>query len=86
MSSPHLAYYYFDSCPFCMMVQRTIEKLGVEVEYCDIYSDQTHLNKLIEDTGRRTVPCMYIDGTPMFESYDIIAWLETNISTLKKKA
>ena len=32
----------------------------------------------MKQTGRNTVPCLYIDGKPMFESRDIAAWLETN--------
>ena len=68
------------------MVLRTIDELGVEVELRDIYSNNEHLNKLQSDTGRRTVPCLYIDDKPMFESSDIMAWLNSNASNLKKKA
>ncbi|MFT6069661.1 MAG: glutaredoxin [Bacteriovoracaceae bacterium] len=86
MSTPHLALYYFESCPFCVMVLRTIEKLNIDVEYRDIFSVKEHLNKLVSDTGKQTVPCLYIDGKPMFESSDIMDWLEQNASNLKKKA
>lgn len=86
MSQPKLALYYFASCPFCVMVLRVIDKLNIDVEYRDIYASQDHLNKLVSDTGRRTVPCLYIDGKPMFESSDIMMWLEENTSNLKKKA
>lgn len=86
MSSPHLALYYFESCPFCIMVLRVIDKLSLDVEYRDIYSDQEHANKLMKDTGKRTVPCLYIEGKPMFESADIMAWLEEHAPTLSKKA
>jgi glutathione S-transferase len=27
-------------------------------------------------TGRGTVPCLFVDGAPMFESAEIVAWLE----------
>lgn len=86
MSQPHLALYYFDTCPFCVMVLRTIDELNLDVDYCDIHSGPEHLNKLQTDTGRRTVPCLYIDGKPMFESSDIMAWLKQNSENLKKKA
>ncbi len=86
MSAPHLALYYFDSCPFCVMVLRTIEKLNIDVEYRDIFSVKEHLNKLVSDTGKQTVPCLYIDGKPMFESSDIMDWLAQNAPNLKKKA
>jgi len=36
----------------------------------------------IKETGRTTVPCLYIDGKPMFESNDISNWLEQNINNI----
>lgn len=73
-----LELYKFDSCPFCHMVMDFIEKNNIQVEYKDIQKEREHLDKLIADTGRRTVPCLYIDGKPMFESKDIMSWLEQN--------
>ena len=84
MSSPKLEYFYFDSCPFCQMVQQLIEKHRIKVEYCDIHANKEYLDKLVHDTGRRTVPCLYIDGNPMHESQDIMAWLEANLDNLEK--
>ncbi|MBK26443.1 MAG: NrdH-redoxin [Halobacteriovorax sp.] len=86
MSSPKLALYYFESCPFCVMVINLINQLNLDVEFRDIFTNQDHLNKLMSDTGKRTVPCLYIDNKPMFESSDIMAWLEENSSNLSKKA
>ena len=31
---------------------------------------------LIEHGGKEQVPCLFIDGKPLYESLDIIAWLE----------
>jgi len=42
------------------------------------------MEKLKKDTGRTTVPCLYIDNNPMFESYDIMEWLKTNKDKLEK--
>lgn len=66
------------------MVSRVIDKHNIKVNYCDIYASKEHLEKLESDTGRRTVPCLYIDGKPMHESADIIAWLESNLDNLEK--
>lgn len=49
----------------------------------DILEDQEALEKHIAKTGKRTVPCLYIDGNPLFESSDIIDWLDKNQSDLK---
>lgn len=81
---PQLALYYFDSCPFCQLVLRVIDQLNLDVQRCDITADQNHLNKLVKDTGRRTVPCLYIDNKPMHESADIVRWLQKNADQLAK--
>ena len=84
MSAPKLEYFYFESCPFCQMVMQVIDKHSIKVEYCDILASKEYLDKLVGDTGRRTVPCLYIDGKPMHESRDIMAWLEANLDNLEK--
>jgi len=63
-----------------------LDRLEIEIEMCDIRADVNHLNKLVNDTGRRTVPCLYIDGRPMHESADIVRWLEANAAKLSKNA
>lgn len=66
------------------MVDAQIKRLNIKVEYCDIYGDQAHLERLVRETGRRTVPCLFIDGTPMHESRDIVEWLQKNSDKLPK--
>jgi glutaredoxin 3 len=80
-----LELYYFDSCPYCQIVLRTISKLGLEskITFNDTMKNSSHREKLIKDTGRATVPCLYIDDKPMHESSDIADWLETHASELK---
>ncbi len=55
-----------------------IDQLGIKLTYCDIMNDTSALERHINTTGRRTVPCLYIDDKPMFESQDIINWLIAN--------
>lgn len=43
--------------------------------YYDIIDDPHAKERLIQATGRQTVPCLFIDGKPMHESRDIAAWL-----------
>lgn len=86
MTVPLLELYYFDTCPYCQRVLRAIEKHNIKVSFLDIYENTKHMQKLMHVTGRKTVPCLFIDGDPMFESLDIIAWIENNLSRLEKKA
>ena len=84
MSSSKLDYYFFPSCPFCQRVSSVIKELKVKVTEHNIMANENDLKKLVSDTGRRTVPCLYIDNKPMHESADIIDWLRANQSSLEK--
>ncbi|MEA9356828.1 glutaredoxin [Bacteriovorax sp. PP10] len=84
MSAPKLDFYYFESCPYCQRVIKVIDKHKIKVNWMDIHKDSAHAKKLQADTGRTTVPCLYIDGEPMFESLDIMKWMESNLDNLDK--
>lgn len=84
MNTPKLEYFYYDACPFCQMVNSVIKQLNIKVDYKNILEDQANLERLVGDTGRRTVPCLYIDNKPMHESADIMKWLQENVDRLEK--
>ncbi len=86
MKTPELDFYYYDSCPYCQRVLGTIKKNNIKVNYKDIHEGTVNMQKLLQITGRRTVPCMFINGDPMFESLDIMNWLEKNLDNLEKTA
>ena len=46
------------------------------VTYKDIIQDPEAEKTLIAVGGKRQVPCLFIDGKPLYESLDIIKWLE----------
>lgn len=70
-----------DSCPYCVKVQMLIEELGVEdqIEQLDISKDLSARKRLIEVGGKQQVPCLFIDGKPLYESSDIINWIDINL-------
>lgn len=84
MKSPVLELYKFDACPYCQRVMKVIEEKKIKVTYLDIYENTNNMQKLMLITGRKTVPCLFIDGDPMFESLDIIQWLENNLERLDR--
>jgi glutathione S-transferase len=71
-----LALYKYDTCTYSLRVMRAIERLGLEVEFRDVRLDREHRSALQARTGRTMVPCLIIDDTHLFESVDILAWLE----------
>jgi glutaredoxin len=83
-----LEFYYFDQCPYCQIVLSALRVTGLEsqVVFNDILDNPHHKERLIKDTGRATVPCLYIDGKPMHESKDIAAWLHKYAKELQGPA
>ena len=79
-----LKLYYFETCPYCQIVLQVIDQLKLKVYLVDIHQGVDNRHYLFEKTGRYTVPCLFIDGSPMHESYDIINWLKNNQDRLDK--
>ncbi len=77
----NLELYYFPECPYCQRVLHKIDELGVQdkITLRNIFEDRNAYEKHVRLTGRKTVPCLYIDDQPMFESADINQWLEENL-------
>ncbi len=71
-----LTLYQYAACPYCQRVLRALPRLGVDVELKDTRNEPSARRELLDLTGRTQVPCLVIDGKPMFESADILAWLE----------
>lgn len=81
-----LELYYFPQCPYCQIVLSALRVTGLESEVTllDIHDEPKNREKLIHDTGRGTVPCLYIDGKPMHESKDIANWLHNYAKELQE--
>ena len=73
-----LVLFKFDACPYCRVVQRALQQLGLDIEQRDTRLEPRFREQLHRRTGRTQVPCLFIDNQPMFESLDIVAWLEEN--------
>ncbi len=74
-----LELYKMDPCPYCRKVMNYISSTGrTDIEYKDILDSEEAERTLIAVGGKRQVPCLFIDGKPMYESMDIIHWLEAH--------
>ncbi|WP_371188850.1 glutaredoxin family protein [Thalassotalea maritima] len=72
--------YQLNACPFCVKVRRAIKRQGLNIELRDIKTG-SHLDDLVANGGKRTVPCLRIehqDGRTewMYESKDIVQYLD----------
>jgi glutaredoxin 3 len=62
-------------CPYCQMAERLLRSKGVEVEKIRIDLDPERRAEMMEKTGRRTVPQIYV-GTTHVGGYDDLAALD----------
>ncbi len=74
-----LVLYKSDTCMFCHMVFRVVDTLQLPVEYRDIRQNSATRQELIELGGKAQVPCLAINGKPLYESADIITFLQEEV-------
>lgn len=53
--------YTTSSCPFCIRAKRLLEARGIPFEEIDVGNDDALREEVIQRTGRRTVPQIFID-------------------------
>lgn len=77
--------YQFYACPFCIKTRRAIRRLNIHIETRNAQIPGQHRNDLENLGGKIKAPCLRIqrDGQDkwMYESNDIIAFLEQQFST-----
>lgn len=74
-----LRLYVLPGCPFCAKVDAFLDENGLEVEHLDV-TQGTNGEDLVRIGGKRQCPCLLIDGRPLYESDDIIAYLSGRVS------
>jgi glutaredoxin len=70
-----LELYYLPTCPYSLKVLSFIEKNGIAIELKST-TEPENREKLLNVGKKNQVPCLFIDGKPLYESDDIIAYLE----------
>ncbi len=65
-------------CPYCAKVENFVEEENINIDIVNIEEDREAMIKLIEEGGKRQVPCLYHDGEYLYESDDIIDFLRDN--------
>lgn len=62
-------------CPYCVQAKALLQRKGVAYEEVDVGADDALREKMVEASGRRTVPQIFINGTPI-GGYDELYTLE----------
>lgn len=72
---PNLVLYMRPTCPYCVRVLRFMRERGLDISTRDIGADPSAQEELVRVGGKSQVPCLFIDGKPLYESMDIISYL-----------
>ena len=74
MTAPAITMYTTGTCPFCIQAVRYLKAKGVDsIEFIRVDLDPSLRLTMMERTGRRTVPQIYIDGVHVGGYEDLVA-------------
>lgn len=74
-----LTLYKSDTCGYCHMVLRVVEDLRIPVRLQDTMRDAGAYETLLEKGGKTQVPCLFINGEPLYESAAIIEFFRKQV-------
>ncbi|MCB0044608.1 MAG: glutathione S-transferase N-terminal domain-containing protein [Caldilineaceae bacterium] len=74
-----LLLYKMDACPYCIRVMNFMQANQIEIPQRSTDTDPAARADLIEAGGKAQVPALQIDGEILYESGDIIAWMEEHL-------
>jgi glutaredoxin len=74
-----LILYYKPTCPYCQKVFRFMESAGITIPLKNTVEGNNR-QELIDIGGKPQVPCLMINGEPLYESDDIVEWLKSNVA------
>lgn len=77
--------YTTPSCPYCVRAKRLLKERGLAYEEFDVATDDELRVSVMQRSGRRTVPQIFIDGKSI-GGYDELAELDAagELATLAK--
>lgn len=67
--------------PYCHHSQRVIEYINaqkIKLKLVNVANDDVAKKNLKEKGGQMMVPCLFIDGRPLYDDEEIIQWLQKN--------
>jgi glutaredoxin 3 len=70
---PKVQVYSKQNCPYCVRAKALLQKKNVPFEEIDIEHDDEKRAWLVEASGQRTVPQIFVDGRPLGGYTDIDA-------------
>jgi glutaredoxin len=79
-----MALYYKPSCPHSQRVLAYMKSHNISIPLKNVAANPQAKKELEILGGHMIVPCLIVDGTPIYDDTDIIDWLKNNSSNLQK--
>ena len=79
----NLVLYYTTYCPYSQKVLKYLKKIHKQLPMKNLANDPLAKEELKKVGGKMQVPCLVIDGNPMYESNEIIHWLSQHQDELR---
>lgn len=70
--------YYSPRCPYSKKVLAYLKQNGITIPMKNVNADASAKKELLEQGGYLIVPCLIVDGNPIYDSSHIIEWLSEN--------
>ncbi len=61
----HIKVYSTHHCPWCVRAKALLDARGLDYEEINISADTDRTREMVERSGRRTVPQIFIDDQPI---------------------
>lgn len=78
-----LQLYYSPYCYYSQKVLNYLKGIHKTVPLKDVMHDAGAKTELLRQGGKPQVPCLFIDGYPLYESDNIITWLSEHKECLE---
>jgi len=65
--------YTTTSCPYCQRAKQLLDRKKIAYEEVDVTNDTVLRDKMVADSGRRSVPQIFINGQPIGGCDDLYA-------------
>ncbi len=78
--NPKITIYTKGFCPFCIAIKNFLVAKQLDFEDIEVSSQPELHREIIQKTGHRTVPAVFVDDTFIGGSEDFYEWYAQNMS------
>lgn len=78
--------YIKTGCPYCRKVMDFMNEHDIALPTMNLVEWPTAKEELVNIGGKLQVPCLVIDGKALYESDDIIAYMQDHLKELQGQA